>query len=121
MRKKAERNQISIKEKLREVKLSMAQDMTKVYHEGDSRICDIKLNPNPKEYCSLNFAENYVKFEECNDEENFCYMCCENEFGDLKREKREECINQKCVPKNQDQNSNQNPNTGQWQWLENTN
>ena len=34
-----------------------------------------------------------MKLEDCHNEERFCSVCCENEFGDLFLTLREICIN----------------------------
>lgn len=46
-------------------------------------------------YCGLNFATEPEKFRECIIPSNYCYICCENEFGDLHIIERDKCYN-KC-------------------------
>lgn len=115
MRKQAERKEKSIMEKLKEVKISMAQDMTRVYKEGDESKCGVTEQQDIENYCSVSFSEDIYKFEECKDPESFCYVCCENEFGDLKKEKRQKCYDEKCMKKSEDDSGN----SGRWEWVDN--
>lgn len=48
-----------------------------------------------EKYCDESFSDDHIKYEECKDFENFCYICCENEFGDLHIIERDKCYD-KC-------------------------
>ena len=115
MRKQAERKQNSIIQQLKEVKMSMAEDMTKVYKDGDESRCKGKDEKDKIErYCANNFAEDYLKFDECKDPENFCYVCCENEFGDMHKDKRQLCYDNLCNKKKE--GTKEDSNDG-WLWV----
>ena len=120
MRQQAQRNQKSIIAKLKEVKLSIAQDMTAVYKMGDSQKCKERSILVIKDYCTMNFPDSYLKFDDCKDLDNFCYICCENEFGDLRMENRQKCIEESCVPLNSDK-ATENNIGGVMQLVENIN
>jgi hypothetical protein len=42
-------------------------------------------------YCNANFIEDFIKNSDCKIKDQFCYTCCENEFGNMFLRKREEC------------------------------
>jgi len=55
--------------------------------------------PNPEGlemYCQVHFHDNSAKYSECRQDANFCYVCCETEFGDLAIKNREKCYKNKC-------------------------
>ena len=40
----------------------------------------------------MNFIDDFINNRECKTDE-FCYMCCETEFGNMHIDKREKCYN----------------------------
>ena len=62
-----------------------------------------------KAYCIGNFTEDYTKLGECRGQ-GFCTLCCENEFGNLHMDKRQNCIDTLCAVKPPE------PEDGRWVW-----
>lgn len=51
---------------------------------GNSRKCDkTKTAKEREDYCVLAYKE-FEDIQDCTDAENFCYACCDHEFGILK-------------------------------------
>jgi hypothetical protein len=71
-------------------------------------------------YCNLNYVDDFIRNSDCKTNENFCYMCCENEFGNMFIDRRESCynmcdLNEKKIPKAAKPNGN-----GPWLWTPKT-
>jgi len=68
---------------MNKVRTEMANDIMMANKEGEIKLCKAgKKDPKAKErYCNDNFIDNYVLNFDCKNDENFCYLCCENEFG----------------------------------------
>lgn len=100
MRKKNERKKAAMKSEIISLRTVMADKVQKIHKMGDIKNCfvpDLSNNEHKKkieEYCSINYADNYGKFSECKSE-NFCYTCCESEFGEINMIQREQCYG-KC-------------------------
>ena len=113
MRKKAKRNEIKLKQTLLNMRMKMAREMTDIYKDGDQGKClnaikdaQVRLN-----YCTANFSD-IIKFSQCKDDDDFCVMCCENEFGEMHIDKRNKCIKEICEP-----NAGKTDDTkGGWYW-----
>jgi len=83
MRKKSRRRKALMQSKMNKIRTQMANDIMMANKEGDIRFCK-KGKKDLKErdtYCNANFIDNFVLNYDCKNDENFCYMCCENEFG----------------------------------------
>ena len=79
----------------------MAEKLGKAAKLGQIEKCFIPSSETQVlaiKYCELNFSTDYEKFKDCKIDENFCYVCCENEFGDLHVVERDKCYN-KCDKK----------------------
>ena len=46
-----------------------------------------------EEYCDKNYFEDYISNSDCKSDSDFCYMCCENEFGNMHIDRRDICYN----------------------------
>merc|ERR1712032_1172199 len=77
----------------KETQTQIASRLTTINRAGDSKKCTSALTDgNEREkYCSQNFADNYIKYSDCINKDSFCYVCCENEFGDLHVVQRDAC------------------------------
>ncbi len=78
-----------------DLKLEISKSLLKASKEG----CAEECNPDRPEkeillYCKKNF-DNMFKLGECVKHESFCFVCCENEFGELHLDKRDNCYS-KC-------------------------
>ena len=112
MRKKAQRKSQALKSKLINMRLSMAQEMTDVYKDGDQGKCAqaMKDEQSRLNYCTASFSD-VIKFSQCKDNEDFCSLCCENEFGEMHMDKRNACIKTLCEPEQAKAASD-----GKWIW-----
>ena len=71
----------------------MAKNLMNAHKKGDMMVCKKAYgNKNLIEtYCNRNIVEDYTKNIECRSDSSFCYVCCENEFGDLHMVQRDTC------------------------------
>jgi hypothetical protein len=111
MRKKSKNRKAALMDKLTEVRAKMAKEILLANREGNIQNCikgktDVDFRET---YCNTNFVEDYVHNTACKSSEDFCYTCCENEFGNAYRIKRNNCYkmcdghdkkNQKWILKN---------------------
>jgi len=95
MRKKNERKKNKLKQELMTVRTEMVDKIGKITKQGSDAICETTKNDITKinYYCENNFFDNYYKLSDCKDKDNFCYICCENEFGDVYIAERDKCYN----------------------------
>jgi len=93
----------------------MASDLMKANKQGSWKKCKNarKSKEKTEEYCNNNFSTNFIKNQECRNPENFCYICCENEYGNMYLKKRDKCYNM-C-----DNFSKKDLNSGDWVWNSN--
>jgi len=93
MRKKAKRRRAAMETQLQKVRAKITSKIMQANKNGDMGLCDSgKKNPAKRaNYCDTNFIDDYLKNYDCKDGQNFCYMCCENEFGNNFIDKRNEC------------------------------
>ena len=129
MKLKQKRKTNSLAVKLQTVRNSMASDMGKAYKKGSSEICKIIGNGTEegnggslekvekrKHYCIAQFSENYAMYQTCLDTEDFCHICCDNEFGEFFMNDRETCYLASCdadAPPKVDQEKD---SSGRWIW-----
>lgn len=101
MRQKQKRKKAALKNEIMTIRTQIAERLQKINKLGSSDVCTIKDNPVAKtKYCNDNFSDNYIKHMDCEKNESFCYVCCENEFGDLHAQLRDECY-AKCDKANE--------------------
>ena len=112
MRKKALRKKAQLAQQLQAVRYQMANDMNNLYKDGKTENCvnALKDDQGRSAYCEVSFPDDYVKLTNCKNEEDFCVLCCENEFGDMHMDKRQNCIDTLCAPKPPSEE------TGRWVW-----
>lgn len=118
MRKRAERRKKLYQDQIQSLRIQVAGELNKVSKEGNMDFCFKPSNSDEDKkkvlkYCKNSFMDaSPVKFNECLAEESYCFVCCENEYGNMHIKKREVCYD-KCeeVPK-------KNENSGAWQWVE---
>ena len=112
MRKKQQRKKNMLKQKVLSLRTQMAMDLQKLTKEGSLAQCKISnlAKDKMKSYCEINFYDDYYKLNECVQPESFCYMCCENEFGEVHIGKRDECYNM-C-----DGSEKIKIESGSWKW-----
>jgi hypothetical protein len=103
MRKKNERKKQEIKNQIISLRIQEAQTMSEVSKMGDRSKCIIppsKEDPHVQAYCDKYFPADVAKYQDCTSVESFCFVCCENEFGDLHLHEREMCFKNQCEPVN---------------------
>ena len=91
--KKANRRKKSIENEIRVIRSKIAQNLAEANKSGNIDKCEsgLKSKESRKTYCKENINDNYSKHHECEEENSFCYICCENEFGNMVMNKRDEC------------------------------
>jgi len=122
MRKKQKRKTSSLTQQLQSVRYAMAEQMGKAYKKGTLDNC-IKIGngkeTNEKEkmrkhYCVANFHEDFVLYQTCLDGDDFCHMCCDNEFGEFYQGERENCYSKSCVAESKPEAKKLS--NGRWIW-----
>jgi hypothetical protein len=113
MRKKAKRKSVKLKQALLNMRMNMAREMTDVYKDGDQGKClsAMKDNQVRLNYCTANFND-IIKFSQCKDDDDFCQLCCENEYGEMHMDHRNRCIKQVC----ENFVVSQDKSKGSWVW-----
>ncbi len=93
MRRVAERKKAMLKFQLIKLRQRMAKKLVTSHHKGNMFLCPQGRDDPVKrnDYCEYHFTENYPKFLECKNDYDFCFLCCETEYGNLFPQKREEC------------------------------
>jgi hypothetical protein len=113
MRKLAQRKKARLAQELQAVRYQMANDMNNMYKDGDMAKCKTAMaSPQNRDaYCGVSFPDDYLKFNNCKSEDqDFCPICCENEFGNMHMDKRQVCIDTLCTV------APPTPETGRWVW-----
>jgi len=90
----------------------MAKSLIKANKYGDWKVCKSSRVSKAKvdSYCNANFLEDYVKNNQCKDMEDFCYICCENEYGNMYIKQRDICYDM-C-----DAMAKRDLSNGEWRW-----
>jgi len=93
MRRKNERKKNVLKQKLLQVRSEMAENIQKATKKGSRETCRISRRNKDKInfYCDNNFSNRYSELLDCKEPSSFCYICCENEFGDVYIAERDQC------------------------------
>jgi len=96
MKRAAERKRKDSKRKIQSIRTTMAKGLMNDNKKGDMANCDPKKSKEDmKTYCNENFSDDVDKVQECLATEfDFCFMCCENEFGRMYEDLREKCQTQ---------------------------
>lgn len=77
---------------INQVRLEVAEELMYANRNGESKKC----NPNAEQvvmddYCDENFYDVLEDNQDCKAPENFCGICCDNEFGSFNLEELNEC------------------------------
>ncbi len=114
IRKKARRRNRLLQQKLQKIRGSMAQELLNANKFGDKLLCKSNRGDKMKmqKYCDSNFLDNYAKNQDCKNPDDFCYVCCENEFGNMYIKERDNCYDM-C-----DALAKADLNNGEWVWEE---
>lgn len=78
--------------KIESLKKDISKNLLRASKNGNTDQCNPE-RPTGEiiDYCKVNYEFDFVKMNECVKNDNFCYMCCEAEFGDLHLEERSNC------------------------------
>jgi hypothetical protein len=101
MKKRADRKKAALKAQIMTIRTKTAGKLQKYTKVGDAAKCFVPNTNQPEQmkkvedYCMGSFFDNYVKLAECKTPESFCYVCCENEFGEVHIMERDRCY-KKC-------------------------
>jgi len=95
----------------------MANSLMEQNKVGDMEYCRTGVNEanGRVKFCDKNFQDDFVSNVDCKDPEEFCNICCENEFGGLQLPKRSSCYDMcEVTPhkKEEEENSEGNKKTG---------
>lgn len=87
------------KEKIKDIKNEISLSLIKANKNGNINTCiNEKSDHYIKDYCKKNITD-LINLKKCLDNNTFCEICCENEFGEIHLDGRVECIS-KCKKKN---------------------
>jgi hypothetical protein len=93
MRKKAKIRKTELMQRLQDVRAKMAKEIILANKEGSYKPCiNGKTNIDFREnYCNTNFVDDFVHNTSCKEAENYCYTCCQHEFGQAYKQQRSNC------------------------------
>ena len=100
IRKLAERRSRIIQNKINIVRNEMSKQILIATKNGSTEKCknswgdEVKMN----EYCDSNVVDDIAKNVECKLKENFCFACCDSEFGVTHSDSKTSCYNY-CLEK----------------------
>jgi hypothetical protein len=111
MRKKAQRRKAKLAKELLSVRNVMAETMGKVSKKGDISRCTtaLKSQNDKNNYCQANYPEDYNGLQNCKEADEFCTLCCDNEFGELNVNDRQSCYKAVCT-------AEKSSASGKWTW-----
>ncbi len=94
MQRKNQRKLRGKKQKIEDVRMVMAAQVEKAERIGDAEVCKPTVEAEAKEdYCNKFYIDDMEENLACKAADSFCYMCCDNEFGEFHTDKRTECFN----------------------------
>jgi len=122
MRAKARLRKSALEAELNSLKNKMAEEMLKAGRNGDIGKCKRgKIDNDYRDaYCDSAYIDDFVTNADCKTDENFCYMCCEAEFGNMYIDRREACYNI-CDLKEGKKAEEKKEGTGPYVWKHNLN
>lgn len=112
IRHKFKRKQRVLQQQIMKIRSEMANEIMEANKNGNYKICIKSRNDisKIKDYCDLNEPTDFVKNTSCKEPENFCYICCEIEYGNMFIAEREDCQT-KC-----DEETKKDLENGDWIW-----
>ncbi len=90
MRKKSKRRLADMQNDIINIRVETAKKVSSFAKDGNEKACYVTEENNLLEYCAANFTDAQ-RFTECNNKDNFCIVCCGNEFGELHVDDRTKC------------------------------
>jgi hypothetical protein len=94
IKNKFKRKNRLLQQQVQLIRSEMAEEIMNANKKGDAMKCKHARNEIPliKQYCDQAFGEDYNKNISCKNPENFCYSCCEGEFGNMFITERDDCL-----------------------------
>jgi len=116
IRKMTQRRKRLIESKINLIRGKMAQEVVQANKQGSQETCETtKSNPAAvTKYCDENVTNDYLKNQDCKTPQNFCYVCCETEFGTVQYNKRAKCYD--MCDKDMNKQAELNKPRGDWIW-----
>lgn len=95
IRDREKRRSKLIQSRINLIRTKMAEKFVEANKNGDSAKClngakDKKLI---QAYCEENMADDITKLKSCLEESSFCIFCCDNEFGAMNVQGKDDCYN----------------------------
>ena len=99
MQKIADKKFKEQKNEASQMKIHMASNLLQAYSKGDKATCGKASDAKSVEaYCNKNFPTNPDQNQGCKVEDDFCYICCDKEFGAMRMTERKDCYQQCAGP-----------------------
>jgi hypothetical protein len=105
IRKRSQLKKNQLNQKLFEVRTSIAHEIGKAYKKGDINRCIVANDTSRgrENYCIANYSEDFSFLDYCRNSDDFCEICCGNEFGDMFQQERELCMKKVCPLKKKEE------------------
>jgi len=124
IRKEAKRSQAAKQAKLKQMKTKLSKKLLQASKTGDKTKClnGLRSDDLRSSYCNAAYYDDYLDNDYCKNVDNFCYSCCDYEYGLLKPSERDDCYD--ACDKERDNIDKENekkkegpvkPNQFQWQ------
>jgi len=92
IRNKFKRKNRLLQQQVQLIRSEMAEEIMNANKKGNAENCNIRNDiAKIASYCDKWVADDYTKNRNCKDPANFCYACCETEFGNMYISQRDEC------------------------------
>lgn len=93
MRKKSKMDKSKLESEIKSLRNKISAGIMIANKNGSIDTCrDGKVDKDKRvKYCDSNFVDDFVNNSDCKLDDEFCYLCCETEFGNSHMDKREKC------------------------------
>lgn len=93
IRKEARKRRETLQTKVKKLKSKITNKLMKASKVGDKALCIAGILDESKRslYCNGSHPDDYLENEYCKNEDNFCYSCCDSEYGLLRGAQRDDC------------------------------
>lgn len=88
----------SKKAEIQNVRVEIADKLSKAYRKGDCSKCETALSNDLewKSFCKAQFSVDYIDAKSCENEDQRCNYCVDIEFGNLDIDEKERCMESLC-------------------------
>lgn len=123
IRKEAKKRRETLHTKVKKLKSKITNKLMKASKVGDKARCTAGLQDEAKRdtYCNTSHPDDYLENEYCKNVDNFCYSCCDSEFGLLRGAQRDDCYDN-CdrerdrIEKELEEKNKKPAKPNMWQW-----